>query len=202
MGKGPTYNVPYRRRKEGKTNFGLRKRLVASGLPRVVVRRTSKNVLVQFVEPDVKGDKVVTSAHSGELKKKYGYLGSLNNLPASYLTGLLCGYKSKAKDVKVAVLDIGLQIPSKGADVFSVLKGLLDAGVEVPHNEEVLPDEKRIAGTHIAKYAEQLSANPDEYARLFSAYTKRGLSPEKITEHFAKVKEKIASDFMKPSKKS
>jgi large subunit ribosomal protein L18 len=202
MGKGPTYNVPYRRRKEGKTNFGLRKRLVASGLPRVVVRRTSKNVLVQLVEPDIKGDKVVTSAHSGELKKKYGYLGSLNNLPASYLTGLLCGYKSKAKDVKVAVLDIGLQIPSKGADVFSVLKGLLDVGVEVPHNEEVLPDEKRIAGAHIAKYAELLSANPDEYARLFSAYTKRGLSPKKIIEHFAKVKEKIASDFMKPSKKS
>ena len=202
MSKGPTYNVPYRRRKEGKTNYSLRKKLVVSGLPRIVVRRTSKNVLVQLVEPDIKGDKVVTSAHSGELRKKYGYLGSLNNLPASYLTGLLCGYKTKAKDVKVAVLDIGLQIPSKGADVFSVLKGLLDAGVEVPHNEEVLPDDKRIAGDHIAKYAEQLSANPDEYTRFFSAYTKRGLSPEKITEHFTKVKEKIASDFKKPSKKT
>ncbi len=202
MGKGPTYNVPYRRRKKGKTNYALRKRLVASGLPRIVVRRTGKNVIVQLVEPVVKGDKVVTSAHSSELRKKYGYLGSLNNISASYLTGLLCGYRSKANDVEKAVLDVGLHIPSKGADVFSALKGVLDAGVDVPHDEGILPDEKRIAGAHIAKYAEQLSANPDERAHLFSAYTKRGLSPEKIAEHFAEVKEKIASDFKKPSKKT
>jgi large subunit ribosomal protein L18 len=202
MGKGSTYNVPYRRRREGKTNYSLRKKLVSSGLPRIVIRKTSKHVLVQLIEPDIKGDKVVTSAHSSELRKKYGYLGSLNNLPSSYLTGLLCGYKSKANNVKEAVLDIGLQIPSKGADVFGVLKGFLDAGIEVPHNEEVIPDEKRIAGTHIAKYAEQLSSNPDEYSRLFSAQIKRGLPPEKISDHVTAVKEKITSDFKKPSKKS
>ncbi len=202
MGKGPTYNVPYRRRKKGKTNYGLRKKLVVSGLPRVVVRRTGKNVIVQLIESEVKGDKVVTSAHSSELRKKYGYLGSLNNISASYLTGLLCGYRSKANNVEKAVLDVGLHIPSKGADVFSALKGVLDAGVDVPHDEEVLPDEKRIAGAHIANYAEQLSANPDERARLFSAYAKRGLSPEKIGQHFAEVKEKIGSDFKKPSKKT
>ena len=124
------------------------------------------------------------------------------NATASYLTGLLCGYRTKANDVKKAILDVGLQIPSKGADVFSALKGILDAGVEVPHDEGVLPDEKRISGDHIAKYAEQLSTNPNEKSSLFSAYTKRGLSPEKIAEHFAEVKEKIASDFKKPSKKT
>ena len=202
MGKGSIYNVPYRRRREGKTNYSLRKKLVSSGLPRIVVRKTSKHIMVQLIEPDVKGDKVVNSAHSSELRKKYGYLGSLNNLPASYLTGLLCGYRSKANNVKEAVLDIGLQIPSKGADVFGVLKGFLDAGVEVPHNEEVVPDEKRIAGTHIAKYAEQLSSNPDAYSSLFSANIKRGLPPEKIPDHFATVKEKITSDFKKTSRKS
>jgi large subunit ribosomal protein L18 len=202
MGKGSTYNVPYRRRREGKTNYSLRKKLVSSGLPRIVVRKTGKHVMVQLIESDIKGDEVVTSAHSSELRKKYGYLGSLNNLPASYLTGLLCGYKSKANNVKEAVLDIGLQIPSKGANVFGVLKGFLDAGVEVPHNEEVVPDEKRIAGTHIAKYAEQLSSNPDAYSSLFSANIKRGLPPEKIPDHFATVKEKITSDFKKTSRKS
>ena len=157
---------------------------------------------VQLVEPDVKGDRVVTSAHSNELRKKYGYLGSLNNISASYLTGLLCGYRAKANDASTAILDIGLQIPSKGADVFSALKGVLDAGVNVPHDEEVMPDEKRIAGAHIAKYAEQLSADTDEYARLFSAYAKRGLSTQKIEGHFAEVKQKIASDFKKPPKKA
>jgi len=134
--------------------------------------------------------------------KKYGYLGSLNNISASYLTGLLCGYRSKANNVEKAVLDVGLHIPSKGADVFSALKGVLDAGVEVSHDEEVLPDEKRIAGDHVTKYAEQLSANPDEKSRLFVAYAKRGLSPGKFGQHFAEVKEKIVSDFKKPSKKN
>jgi len=202
MGKGSTYNVPYRRRREGKTNYSLRKKLVSSGLPRIVVRKTGKYVTVQLVKSDVKGDKVVTSAHSSELRKKYGYLGSLCNLPSSYLTGLLCGYRSVANDVKEAVLDVGLQIPSKGADIFGILKGFLDAGVKVPFNEEIMPDEKRIAGTHIAKYAEQLSSNPEEYTRLFLAHVKRGLPPENVPDHFAAVKEKITSDFKKPSKKS
>jgi large subunit ribosomal protein L18 len=202
MGKGSIYNVPYRRRREGKTNYSLRKKLVSSGLPRIVIRKTSKHVLVQLIKSDIKGDEVITSAHSSELRKKYGYLGSLNNLPSSYLIGLLCGYKSRANSVKEAVLDIGLQIPSKGADVFGVLKGFLDAGIEVPHNEEVMPDEKRISGAHIAKYAEQLSSNPDEYSRLFSAQIKRGFSPEKISDNFTAAKEKITSDFKKPSKKA
>jgi large subunit ribosomal protein L18 len=202
MGKGPIYNVPYRRRREGKTNYSLRKNLVSSGLPRIVVRKTCKHILVQLVKPDAKGDEVVTSAHSNELRKKYGYLGSLTNLPSSYLTGLLCGYRSAANGVKEAVLDIGLQLPSKGACVFGVLKGFLDAGVEVPCNEEVLPDEERISGHHIAKYAEQLSSNPNAYSSLFSAHIRRGLTPEKIPDHFATVKEKITSDFKEPSKKS
>jgi len=202
MRKGATYNVPYRRRREGKTNYSLRKKLVSSGLPRIVVRKTGRYVIVQLVEPDVKGDKVITSAHSSELRKKYGYLGSLSNLPSSYLTGFLCGYKSLANNMKEAVLDIGLQIPSKGADVFGVLKGFLDAGIKIPFNEEIMPDEKRIAGTHIAEYGKQLSSNPEEYTRLFSAQIKRGLPPEKVPDHFAAVKEKIMSEFKKPSRKS
>ncbi|MBS7614240.1 50S ribosomal protein L18 [Candidatus Bathyarchaeota archaeon] len=201
MGKGATYNVPYRRRREGKTNYSLRKKLVSSGLPRIVVRKTGKYIIAQLVEPNVKGDRVITSAHSSELRKKYGYLGSLNCLPSSYLTGLLCGYKSVACNIKEAVLDIGLQIPSKGANVFAVAKGFLDAGVKVPFNEEVAPDDKRIMGTHIAAFAEKLSSNLEEYKRFFSSYNKRGLAPEKISEHFAMIKEKIVSNFNKSSKK-
>ncbi len=201
MGKGATYNVPYRRRREGKTNYSLRKKLVSSGLPRIVARKTGKYIIIQLIEPDVKGDRVIVSAHSSELRKKYGYLGSLNSLPSSYLTGLLCGYKSVASNIKEAILDIGLQIPSKGANVFAVAKGFLDAGVQVPFNEDVVPDEKRIMGTHIAEYAEKLSSNPEEYKRFFSSYNKRGLAPEKIPENFIATKEKIVSNFQKKSKR-
>ncbi|MEM2129601.1 MAG: 50S ribosomal protein L18, partial [Candidatus Bathyarchaeia archaeon] len=125
----------------------------------------------------------------------------LNSLPSSYLTGLLCGCKSLASNVNEAVLDIGLQTPSKGANVFAVAKGFLDAGVKVPFNEEVAPDDKRIMGTHIAEYAEKLSSNPEEYKKFFSSYNKRGLAPEKIADHFVTIKEKIMSNFKKQSKK-
>ena len=201
MATGPSYNVPYRRRREGKTNYKSRKRLILSGLPRLVARKTGRHVIVQLVKPTVNGDQVVTAAHSRELGKKYGWLGDLNSLPASYLTGLLCGYRAVAGGVSEAVLDMGLQAPSRGSRVFAALKGVLDAGVDVPHDEEVLPDESRVKGQHIADYAEELSSEPEIYSRMFSGYISRGFSPQKTPDHFSSVREKIASDFGEPTQK-
>ncbi len=197
MARGPSYNVPYRRRREGKTDYHRRKKLVLSDLPRLVARKTNKHIIAQMVEASVEGDRVIASAHSSELRKKYGWLGSLKSLPAAYLTGLICGYRALEKGVKKAVLDIGLQAPSRGARVFAVLKGCLDAGVEIPHGEEILPDEDRIRGQHISDYAKMLSSDPDAYKRRFSAYLSRGFSPETIVEHFSTVKEKIKTEFEK-----
>jgi len=201
MAKGPSYNVPYRRRREGKTNYKSRKRLILSGLPRLVARETRKHVVVQLVTPTVNGDQVIAAAHSRELGKKYGWLGDSNNLPASYLTGLLCGYRAVTKGVSKAVLDIGLQAPSRGSRVFAALKGFLDAGVDVAHDEGILPDENRVKGQHIADYAEELSSEPDTYSRMFSGYLSRGFSPQKTPDHFSSVKEKITSDFEEPAEK-
>ena len=197
MAKGPSYNVPYRRRREGKTNYRRRKNLILSGLPRLVARKTNKHIIAQMIEASAESDKVLASAHSSELRKKYGWLGSLKSLPAAYLTGLLCGYRALKKGIKKAVLDIGLQTPSKGARVFAVLKGCLDAGVEIPHSEDVLPDEDRIKGQHISDYAEMLSSTPEVYSIRFSAYLSRGLSPEKIVDHFSTVMEKIKAESEK-----
>ena len=62
------------------------------------------------------------------------------------------------KGVSEAVLDIGLQTSSKGSRIYSVLKGVLDAGISVPHSDSVLPDEERIKGKHIAEYAKSLGS--------------------------------------------
>ena len=48
-----------------------------------------------------------------------------------------------------AVLDIGLKGPARGSAVFAALKGMLDAGISIPHGEEVLPAGERINGAHI-----------------------------------------------------
>ncbi len=152
-------------------------------------------MITQIIESKAAGDEVITSAHSGELKKTYGWQGACGNVSAAYLTGLLCGYRAAAKGVKKAVLDLGLQSPSRGARIFAALKGVVDAGVDVPHDESVLPDEPRIGGHHIDDYAKNLSSNSEVYQRRFSAYLSRGLPPERIPEHFSSVKEKIISSF-------
>ncbi|MEM1550331.1 MAG: 50S ribosomal protein L18 [Candidatus Bathyarchaeia archaeon] len=196
MAKGPAYTVLYKRRREGKTDYRLRKKLIISKLPRLIVRKTNRNFIAQVVMATVIGDIVITSAHSRELRKRFGWLGSLNNLPAAYLIGLLCGLRATAKGVKKAILDIGLHTPSRGAAVFAVMKGFMDAGVEVPHDESILPDESRIRGEHIAKYAELLaSTSTEKYTKYFSEYLARGLPPEKLPEHFDIIKEKILKNF-------
>lgn len=195
MATGPSYRVPFRRRREGKTDYRSRRALVLSRLPRLVVRRTLKHIIVQIVEAEVAGDKVVASAHSRELAKTYGWQGNCRNVPAAYLTGLLCGLKAIVHGVKKAVLDIGLHSPSRGARVFAALKGVLDAGVTVPHSENILPDETRISGRHIADYGSQLSSNPEIYQQRFSKHLSRGLRPEQLSEHFSLIKDKITSSF-------
>ncbi len=195
MATGPRYRVAFRRRREGKTNYRRRKALVLSELPRFVVRCTLRHVIAQMIRAEIVGDKVLVSADSSELAKRFGWLGSCSNLPAAYLTGLLCGFKALASGVKEAVLDIGLRTPTKGSRIFATLKGVLDAGVLVPHDEGVLPREERIQGQHIVAYAKQLASNPEVYQTRFSEHLSKGLPPEQLSEHFFSVKEKIVLSF-------
>ncbi len=195
MAKGPRYCVPFRRRREGKTDYKARKALLLSGKQRLVTRGSLKHIIAQIVIAKPSGDNVTVSAHSRELAKNHGWKSPTGNLPTAYLTGLLCGLKAKAKGVKEVILDMGLHSPSKGARVFAVLKGALDAGVNVPHSEGKFPEEKRIQGEHIATYAENLVSNPEEYQTRFSKYREQKLSPEKLPKHFAEVKKAIIASF-------
>lgn len=195
MAKNSRYCVQFRRRREGKTNYGSRRALVVSGKPRLVARSTLNNIIAQIIVAKPLGDEVLALAHSRELTKLYGWKASRKNLSAAYLTGLLCGLKAASKGINEAILDIGLHSPSKGAKVFAVLKGVLDAGVQVPHSEEKLPDEKRIKGEHIADYAKILASNSEVYQSKFSHYLKQKIPPEDIPKHFAKVKADMIAAF-------
>jgi large subunit ribosomal protein L18 len=197
MATGPRYRVPFRRRKEGKTNYRTRRALVLSRVPRLVVRLSLKHVIVQVIEAEAIGDKVIVSAHSRELTKTYGWLSNGGNIPSAYLTGFLCGYKAMANGVERAFLDIGLHIPSKGTRIFAALKGFVDAGVEVPHGEDIIPDEDRLSGKHIADYGAILAEEPEVYKQKFSESLSRGLRPEGISDHFNVVKDQITSSFEK-----
>ena len=196
------YCVPFRRRKSGKTNFHKRKAMIISGKLRLVARTTINNVRAQIIAAKPKGDEVLVSAHSHELTRTFGWKASGGNLPAAYLTGYLCGLKAKKEGIDEAILDIGLRSPTKGARVFAVLKGALDAGIDIPHSEEKLPDAKRITGEHISKYAKDLTSTPEEYQTRFSGYLERKLPPEKLQGHVAEVKANIAAALESGGKKT
>ena len=200
MARSSTYRVPLRRRREGKTDYQARKALVLSQKPRLVTRGTLKNVMVQIIIAKPIGDEVLVAAHSKELKK-YGWKAPTGNVPAAYLTGLLCGLKAKAKDVKEAHLDIGLVSPTKGSKIFAVLSGVLDGGVDVPHDEEKIVKE-RTKGEHIAKYAKSLGSGSEGYSAKFSKYLGQQLAPEKLPEHFAAVRAEIVGSFKQSEKKT
>src|SRR6266568_3178304 len=154
MADGPRYSVPFRRRREGRTDYKLRRALVRSGKPRAVVRVTNKYVYVQITDAE---------------------------------------RRALAKGVKEAVLDIGLKSSTKGSKLFAVLKGLSDAGLEVPHSDGPLPGKDRIGGVHISEYAKKLSGETDVYRKTFSGYLKRGLKPEELSNHFEQVRQQIQS---------
>ena len=138
-----------RRRRENKTDYKLRKNLLKSGLPRIVVRRTNKYYIVQVVESNEAQDKVLSMVTSKDLLKNgwdKKFEGSLRSIPAGYLTGKLLAKKIGKGNY---IVDIGMTRPLKGSRIFSVVKGLIDGGLEISANEKVFPSEDRLLGEHL-----------------------------------------------------
>jgi len=101
------FQVKYRRRREGKTDYRARKRLVAqdknkynSPRYRLVVRFTNKDVICQIIWATITGDRVMCAAYSHELPR-YGVKVGLSNYSAAYCTGLLLARRLLQK-VKLA----------------------------------------------------------------------------------------------------
>lgn len=187
--KGPTYEAPFRRRRENKTNYARRLALVKGGLPRMVVRRGSTSLVVQFIQYSPSGDSVLAGTTSASLKK-FGWAPRAN-VPTAYLTGLYAGRLAAKKGVKEFVLDTGLYAPVKNSLIFAAQKGALDSGLHSPHGEG-LTDESRISGAHIEEYAKSLG--DEEYKKKFSSYLKGGFKPKEFTSHFKGAKESILKE--------
>ena len=146
-----SYRLQFKRKRLGKTNYKRRLKLLLANKPRLVIRKSNNNILAQIVEYNKKGDKVILSCHSSELKK-YGWNSNKGNLPSAYLVGSLIGNKAQKKNIKDLVLDIGLQKSVKGSRIYSLLKGCIDNGLNIPYSKDILPSEDRIKGKHINNF--------------------------------------------------
>jgi large subunit ribosomal protein L18 len=149
MKAGPRYHVKTRRHRQGRTDYRRRLRLLKSKKTRIVVRKSLKNINVQFVDYNSSGDKILISVNSRELVKNYNWKYSVSTIPAAYLTGLIAGKKAKDKGLSEGIFDIGRYRPTNGNKLFATLKGVTDAGIQCPYSEEMIPSEDRILGKHL-----------------------------------------------------
>ena len=190
MRENNVFNVPFRRKRQGRTYYRKRLKMLMSNKSRFVVRGSLKNFQASIIEYSAKGDKVLFTIDSRALAK-LGWKGDSGNLPSAYLIGALAGKKALEKGIKDAILDLGLNNSTKGSRFYAALAGAIDMGLKIPFNPEVLPPKDRLSGEHIAKYAQQLQSNEQTYKRQFSNYTKKGLNPAEIVKHFNEIKVKI-----------
>ena len=184
-----SYTPLLRRIREDKTNYRRRKPILISKNYFAAIRVSNQNIQIQVVKPTIKGDAVLIYAHSRELIKK-GWKGSRKSLPACYLTGLLAGTKAILKNINECILYTGKRHYSP--KIAASVKGLLDAGITIPIEEETIPKEENLNGKHIADYAKDLKEKDYElYNARFSGLIKEGFIPENYVENVERTKSEI-----------
>jgi len=138
------YQVKYRRRREGKTDYYARRRLVTQSKTkynapkyRLVVRFSNKTVTCQIVYARIQGDFVFCAATSKELPR-YGIKHGLTNWTAAYATGLLVarrcldkiGLADKYEGQKAPTGALVLTEAKEGEDCPKPFKCFLDVGLK------------------------------------------------------------------------
>jgi len=168
--------VPYRRRREQRTDYKKRLKLLLSGKPRLVVRFTNTKIVAQIITFGSTGDTVLAAQDSTALKN-HGWIYSFKNIPAAYLTGMLLGKKALQQGCSEAIFDTGFKLlPPKGR-LAAFLQGAVEAGLLVPHgSKEIFSTPERLQGEHIAQY---LKSSP---------------GAETIMVQFKKIQEKIKNN--------
>ena len=146
--------TPLKRRREGKTDYLNRIKLLKSDKPRLTFRKTNKYFISQYVVSEEAKDKIIFGATSKELLL-HGwpkeFQGSLKSIPAAYLIGYLLGKKIQKQKLETPIVDLGMIRTDPKTKVFSFIKGLIESGLKINCKEEVFPEQERIEGKNMKK---------------------------------------------------
>lgn len=141
-----------RRRREQKTDYSKRLKLLKSELPRIVFRKTNRYLIAQYIISEQTKDKIEIGIDSKKLIN-YGwpenFKGSLKSIPAAYLIGMLIGKEITKNKKESPIVDFGMLRILPKSKVYAFLKGLVDSKVKIKYKEENFPNEDRITGKHL-----------------------------------------------------
>ncbi len=144
--------VQKRRRRENKTDYLKRMKLLKGEKPRIIFRKTNRYVISEYVVSKEAQDKVIIGFDSRKLIG-YGWPknaeGSLKSITAAYLTGYLMGKTIIKQKLETPILDTGMTRVLHKNKVYAFLKGMVDAGIKIDCKEEFFPEEERINGEHL-----------------------------------------------------
>ena len=151
MAHGKNQRLRFKRRRNGETDYRRRMKMLRGGSARAVVRVTNTQTICQLVSYQPTGDSIEVSVDGRTLVAKFGWPMDVSrkSTTASYISGFAMAKLAMAAGHNEAILDIGLAASTPGNRVFAALRGMVDAGLEIPHGEEVLPSDDRINGSHI-----------------------------------------------------
>merc|ERR1711939_120621 len=192
----------YKRRREGKTDYYARKRLVTQdknkfGTPkyRFVVRFTNKDIICQVVSSKIKGDICHTAAYAHELPR-YGLSVGLTNYSAAYCVGLLCARRLLTK--------VGLADKFEGTEeVTAEFDDCFVIGEDDEKEYDADANRERILGGHVATYMNSLEEEePEEFEEKFKKYIEAGWTADDMEEKYLAVHKAIREDPVhKPTEK-
>ncbi|CDJ35664.1 LOW QUALITY PROTEIN: ribosomal protein L5, putative [Eimeria mitis] len=211
------FQVKYRRRREGKTDYAARRRLTLQdknkyNAPkyRFVVRVTNTRVLCQVMYATMQGDRLVCSADSKELTR-YGIKKGLADefVGVEKPTGEEYHIEEVSEDRRPfkCVLDVGIVSTTVGNRVFGAMKGACDGGLHIPHSNKRFPGFTKgeegggsrkvpiIYGLHVAEYMRTLKEeDPERYQSQFSAYIRNKIDADSIEKMYQEAFQKIRAN--------
>ncbi|MFH1325734.1 MAG: 50S ribosomal protein L18 [archaeon] len=143
-----------RRRRENKTDYLKRLKMLKGEKPRIVFRKTNKYLIAQYVTNKNVEDKTEIGINS-KILMKYGwpkeFENSLKSLSAAYLLGFLMGKRIVKEKKETPIIDLGMARIVHKTKLFAFMKGIVDLGVKIKHDEKTFPDENRIKGKNLKK---------------------------------------------------
>mmetsp|Transcript_54861 Transcript_54861/g.129405 ORF Transcript_54861/g.129405 Transcript_54861/m.129405 type:complete len:189 (-) Transcript_54861:409-975(-) len=184
-------------------------------MERKIGLQRTRNIICQFVQSRLQGDHILKAMYSKNLEI-FGIKSGKTSFSASYIIGLLLAKKvlrqnfffqeknENKQAIPNAVLDLGLRRVTTGNKVFGVMTGVVDGGINVPHNEKRFPGyqagekfdsdllNQRIKGEHVREYMQLLKEEDNEkYQKHFSKLIKNKMEGKNYLRVFDHVYKKI-----------